>query len=367
MSRIIVFTFIILFISSCDEINKLINPPSEDYLVVKTIYTSVDEQIIEYNNEIKMIFPGESVSGNLEIKVKKETSVPKLNINNTQLGNNTFRIKYKGESSFLKPIQLILNYDQSKISNGKSALTSVVGYVYVNGMWKMGDYKLDEANKKIIFSISNLANPIVNKDNLVLLKNEGEIIIGDGYTTTDTGNEDNLLLNMKKYQVSFISKSNPGGRVVLSNIHEIASNTIDTIPLSFQGNFFSADYVSHPELNPEDINPETSFYFNYAKFSFNGEIDNNNYKLIKKFFISESRHYFSSQFGWDDELTKLSINNMKLIYESKTRDTIIYQVSGNELSLNVLNFEWSFKDFWENKNYNESIGSINSITFKLTK
>ncbi|MCO5250054.1 MAG: hypothetical protein M9949_01385 [Candidatus Kapabacteria bacterium] len=188
MRYFIFFLTLILLLNSCDEIDKIFNPASDDYLIKKTIQASSEEQIIESGSEFKMIFPANSISGDLEVKVKKESSAPVLNIPNQKPGKNFFKIKFSGETTFLHPVKLIINYDKSSIPTGQTASETVKGFIYSQGGWKLADYQLDEPNGKIIISISSILGDTY-KDEPILL-DDVETIIGDAYTTTDEGQKD---------------------------------------------------------------------------------------------------------------------------------------------------------------------------------
>jgi hypothetical protein len=181
------------FILSCDEINKIINPPTDEYMVDKTINASSNEQIVESGSDIKIIFPANSLKSNIELKIKKESTFPAFSISNTKLGNNIYKIKLKGNTDFSSPIKIIINYDKSKIPSGKSVAESVKGYIYSNGNWKIGEFQIDEFNFKIVFTISNIDIPKSSKENPSFQDKESEVIFGDGYTNTDTGQSDNPL------------------------------------------------------------------------------------------------------------------------------------------------------------------------------
>ncbi|MCO5250057.1 MAG: hypothetical protein M9949_01400 [Candidatus Kapabacteria bacterium] len=188
MKKVFFIFACLLIFASCDEIDKVFNPSSDDYLIKKTIQASSEEQIIESDSEFKMIFPSNSISGDLEVKVKKESSAPALNIPNQKPGKNFFKIKFSGETAFLHPVKLIINYDKSAIPTGQTATETVKGFIYTQGGWKLADYQLDEPNGKIIISISSISGKTY-KDEPGLL-DDGEFIIGDAYTTTDEGQKD---------------------------------------------------------------------------------------------------------------------------------------------------------------------------------
>ncbi|MDT3741261.1 MAG: hypothetical protein RO257_17370, partial [Candidatus Kapabacteria bacterium] len=143
------FFLLILTTISCDEIDKIFNQSSDEYLIEKTISASTTEQVVESGSEFKMIFPANSISNNLGVKVKMESSVTVMNIPNQKPGKNFYRIKFGGDTEFLHPVKLIINFDKSDIPSGKTAQESVFGYIYSSGAWKLADYQLDEPNGKI--------------------------------------------------------------------------------------------------------------------------------------------------------------------------------------------------------------------------
>jgi hypothetical protein len=193
---IYLFTFLI-FISSCDEINKLINP-SDEYLIDKTISASSSEQIIETGTEFKMIFPANSVKGEFILKIKKEGSYPTFNIPNAKLSSNTYRIKFSGNTAFATPVKIIINYDKSEIPAGKTAAEIIQAYIYANRKWKLATYQLDEPNSKIIVSIINLESPNTNKDKPEL-QGDGDLVIGSGQKTiNDSGQNDLDQININE-------------------------------------------------------------------------------------------------------------------------------------------------------------------------
>jgi hypothetical protein len=192
-----------IFISSCDEINKLINP-SEEYLIDKTISASSSEQIIETGTEFKMIFPANSVKGDFTLKIKKEGSYPTFSIPNAKLGSNTYRIKFSGNTAFATPVKIIINYDKSQIPDGKTAAEFIQAYIYANGNWKLATYQLDEPNSKIIISISNLETPKTNKDTPEL-QGDGDLVIGSGQKSiNDSGQNDNPLAKFKYLDLGIV-------------------------------------------------------------------------------------------------------------------------------------------------------------------
>ncbi len=251
MIKILAFFLLSILLLSCDEIDKIFNP-SSDYLIEKTVNPSSDEQIIESGSEFKMIFPANSISGKLDIKVKKENSAPDMNIPNQKPGKNFYRIKFSGDTDFQQPVKLIINFDKSAIPTGKTAQESVFGYIYSSGAWKLADYQLDEPNGKIIISISSFLGK-VNKDEPILLV-DGEIIIGS-YTPTDEGQNDELLERLKYFvceleleDVTVINAAD--GKVIHCGVKGAGLKThvgphdepVDSFFVKWQGNRFSIIY-----------------------------------------------------------------------------------------------------------------------------
>lgn len=189
LSVMLVFAFV-----SCDETSK----PSSSYLIEKTISSSFDEQSFQSGDNFKIVFPANSIAGDLEIKVKKESSAPAFSFQNTKLGKNCYKIDFKGEADILKPVIISINYDASQIPTDKDPSEIVKAYIYSSGTWKIADYYVDKDAKKIYISIESLINPRSYKDTPILLEEDGEIIIGDAYTTTDTGQDDEFLAKLQK-------------------------------------------------------------------------------------------------------------------------------------------------------------------------
>jgi hypothetical protein len=175
--ELLILLMLLIFTSSCDEINKLTNP-SDDYLIDKTISASTTEQVVESGTEFKMIFPANSLSGDITLKIKKEGSYPAFNVPNAKLGSNTYRIKFSGNTAFASPVKIIINYDKSQIPDGKTASEIIQAYIYSGGNWKIASYQLDEPNSKIIISISNLESPKIDKDKPEL-QGEGDMILSE--------------------------------------------------------------------------------------------------------------------------------------------------------------------------------------------
>ncbi|MCO5250055.1 MAG: hypothetical protein M9949_01390 [Candidatus Kapabacteria bacterium] len=252
----LIVIFVVILLASCDEDDKITNPES-DYLIEKTIQASSEEQIIESGSEFKMIFPANSISGNLEVKVKKESSAPALNIPNQKPGKNFFKIKFSGETAFLHPVKLIINYDKSAIPTGKTAQESVFGYIYSSGSWKLADYQLDEANEKIIISISSILGKTY-KDEPILL-DDVETIIGDAYTTTDEGQSDELLERLKYFNcqlllddITIIKQSDgleypyEADDIKSNSGWEVGIGAVDSVFVKWQGNKFT---IIHQAVN----------------------------------------------------------------------------------------------------------------------
>lgn len=363
MKKVFLLFLAMIIISSCDELDKIFNP-SSDYLLDKTIKPSSEEQIFESGNDFKIIFPNNSVANNLELKVKKESSVPPINIHNLKPGKNFYRIKFNGDVNFLKPIQIIINYDKSSIPKGKTAKESIFAYIYSLGSWNLAKYQLDESKEKIIIEISGIIGKY-NKDLPILLEN-GDIILGD-FSTTDTGQNDNLLKLLPRCQITVYSDQFSYGSVVFQNLKVQDNMTFTYNPFVFSGNNFSLAYNSRPDIDPASVNPETSFWFQYYKYSVTGNTLNETHSTLKNFEISEYRDYYSSQIGWHDFNSKIKLSNVNATYVSKNNDTLIYYMDKNDVNRCLNNLYFNFDDKWEGKVYNLNKSDINVIIMRFTK
>jgi hypothetical protein len=262
-----IFIILLLIITSCDDTNKISNPHSDEYIIDQTLSSSVNEQIVESGSDIKIIFPANSLKGNLELKIKKEISVQGFSVPNTKLGNNVYRIQFIGSTSFISPVKIFINYDKSKITNGKSIAESVKGFIYSNNSWELGDFQIDEINSKIIFNINNLANPKIGKDLPVLQENEDEILFGDGYTNTDSGQEDELLVKMKYFITTLAFNC------ILDN--DVESDLSIDLSNIYGKNFPNVIWNS----NKFSINLQDSSKYGYSKLNASGEINKSNMTL----------------------------------------------------------------------------------------
>jgi hypothetical protein len=256
--------FLILLFISCDNSTDT----KDDYILVGEFGPSDNIQILEIPGEFKITIPANSLNGNLVLKIKKETSIPAFNVAKTKLGANVYKIKFTGNTTFSSPIKIIINYDKSQIPAGQTSAETIKGYVFANSNWKLGDFVIDEANSKIIFSVSDLATPKAVKDSDVILVNEGEVNFGDGYSTTDTGNDDELLAKMN-YFISTLAF-----QCILDNDQE-RDLAIDVSNTS-GGNLPKVNWNS----NKFSIIQNDSTKYGYSKFNASGEINKSNMTLM---------------------------------------------------------------------------------------
>ena len=311
MKNILFIIVCLLILASCDE---LLNP-SSDYLIEKSLTPSLEEQVIESGSDFKMIIPANSISGNLEVKVKKESSVPAMSISNLKEGKNFYRIKLSGDTDFLKPVNIIINYDKSAIPTGKTAQESVFGYIYSSGTWKLADYQLDEANGKIIISISSIIGK-TNKDEPILL-DDGEIIIGDAYTPTDEGQSDHPLAKFKYLNLGIVFD------LVFDNGDILKEYNLDSpgygvnytwSKISWSGNYFTVKY----EKNDTNVTPldSTIIEISGEVRQIDNDVINNEITIIKLNYdkYHQSRGVFGNIDIYKDSFV---LYNVKLTIPSK--------------------------------------------------
>ena len=311
MKNILFIIVCLLILASCDE---LLNP-SSDYLIEKSLTPSLEEQVIESGSDFKMIIPANSISGNLEVKVKKESTVPAMSISNLKAGKNFYRIKFSGDVDFLKPVNMIINYDKSAISAGKTAQESVFGYIYSSGTWKLADYQLDEANRKIIIIISSIIGK-TNKDEPILL-DDGEIIIGDAYTPTDEGQSDHPLAKFKYLNLGIVFD------LVFDNGDILKEYNLDSpgygvnytwSKISWSGNYFTVKY----EKNDTNVTPldSTIIEISGEVRQIDNDVINNEITIIKLNYdkYHQSRGVFGNIDIYKDSFV---LYNVKLTIPSK--------------------------------------------------
>ncbi|MCO5250056.1 MAG: hypothetical protein M9949_01395 [Candidatus Kapabacteria bacterium] len=362
MKKVFFIFACLLILASCDEIDKVFNPSSDDYLIKKTIQASSEEQIIESDSEFKMIFPANSISGELEVKVEKESSVPDMNIPNQKPGKNFFKIKFSGETAFLKPVQIVINYDKSAIPTGQTATETVKGFIYTQGGWKLADYQLDEPNGKIIISISSILGKTY-KDEPILL-DDAEIIIGDAYTTTDEGQDDNLLKVLHTCQVTIYSNKYSRNFMIFKNA-EVTDKS--TNPFSFSGDNFYVDYISRDDIDPDNMNPGNTFWFDYLKYKASGQVKNNSHSVLTKFNVQDYRQFHTSQIDWYDINIDFSLSDVKLTYQSKENDTLIYYLDKNEVNRCLNSLYYNNNHIWEETVYTQTASDVDVLILRFTK
>ena len=168
---------LMLVFVSCDDILD----PSSDYLIDKKINPSQEEQIFKIGNDFQIIIPANSLNGELQIQVKKESTPPAFSFADSKLGDNVYRIKILNISALLAPAKIFINYDKSQVPVGRDVTSCVHGYVYNINTWKQVPSIIDESSSQLIISIGNDLSSKILKDESILLTNNSEIIIGDGY------------------------------------------------------------------------------------------------------------------------------------------------------------------------------------------
>ncbi len=177
----------VLILISCDE---LLNP-SPEYLIDKELTAGQEEQTLTIGNEFQIVFPANSLTGNLKVQVKKESSPPIFNIQNMKLGSNIYKIKFAGLSNLESPVKITINYDKSQIPAGRSVSSCVKSYVYSSGVWKPAKSLIDNEKSQLIITVSADLESKNYKDDNDLLDSDEEIIVADGYNTSLTPVDDN--------------------------------------------------------------------------------------------------------------------------------------------------------------------------------
>ena len=360
------FFLLILTTISCDEIDKIFNQSSDEYLIEKTISASTTEQVVESGSEFKMIFPANSISNNLGVKVKMESSVTVMNIPNQKPGKNFYRIKFSGDTEFLHPVKLIINFDKSDIPSGKTAQESVFGYIYSSGAWKLADYQLDEPNGKIIISISSFLGK-VNKDEPILLV-DGEIIIGDSYTTTDTGQSDNPLSRYNFFSILLISNIVYDDGDTDDDTQWEYNFELNSPAIKWNGNDFS---FRRTKIEPKDwitdyeTEPDSTIEIGFGTVAKNGT----NLIKFKYDYYYVSRTYYGSSDKPDLKITQKSytLNNLSI----DLPDLILYpnsypyeEVTGTEVGNYIIDLKWKYYSYrWDSFYNKDVITEKNSVSY----
>jgi len=196
MKKLLAILIMILSFSACDEST---NPSDDSYAIEKTLTENAITQEFTSGDDIKITVTGGTINVETEIKVKKVSAsdVPNLTLDKTVIGKNIFKIKIKGQKTFSPALKIEIKYDDVYLKSKNLTTADIKGLVHLPSGWVLGDYTIDQANKKIIFSISSTSLPSKQKDGL--LDDEDEITICDGYTTIDSGQGDEILTKLKYF------------------------------------------------------------------------------------------------------------------------------------------------------------------------
>ena len=189
MKKMMIAFFVCMLFVSCDSSTNTGN----DYILEKSFAPSDKEQVVDIPNEIKIVFPANSLQNVVEFKIKKTSDNKDFIYSGYTLGKNVYDILIKGEVEFNTPIYMEINYDPSKIPNNKSPEDVVCGFLTKFGIssWKKySNVNILKESHKIRFHFSDLYNLEVSKYKDKTQEYFDEIIIGDGYTTTDEGQND---------------------------------------------------------------------------------------------------------------------------------------------------------------------------------
>jgi len=195
MKKLLAILILIFSLSACDEST---NPSDDSYAIEKTLTENAMTQELTSGDDIKITVIGGTIKEETEIKVKKVSAsdVPNLTLDKTTIGKNIFKIKIKGQKTFSPALKIEIKYDDEYLKSKNLTTADIKGLVHLPSGWVLGDYTIDQTNKKIIFSISSTSLPSKVKDELLV--DEDEITICDGYTTTDSGSQDDKLFALLK-------------------------------------------------------------------------------------------------------------------------------------------------------------------------
>jgi antitoxin component YwqK of YwqJK toxin-antitoxin module len=185
--KMVLLFLILIGLISCNDDNS-VNNGNDKTVIDKSVIPSSSEQILESTDGIRVIIPGGALNTNLGIKLVKLANPPKINNNNILLGTNIFKLSLTGELKSNSTIQFRVKYDKSKVKSGNTITESVIGVSYKSNTWISIAYQLDIANEEIVMFYSLLSK--YPKD-LPEMLNDVDLIFGDAYSTTDSGQNDN--------------------------------------------------------------------------------------------------------------------------------------------------------------------------------
>ena len=185
--RVLILIVTALIAVSCDKDNP-INSGSDKIIIDKIINQSDLEQVLESDNNLRIIIPSGIIEDNISIKVTKLAESPANQSSSFIIGNNIFKIVISGILKSGKDIEIRIKYDKSKVKSGSTISESVMGIIYKSNAWIATAYQLDLENEEIVL-FYNLSSK--SYKDYYELQSSDDIIFGDAYSTLDSGQNDN--------------------------------------------------------------------------------------------------------------------------------------------------------------------------------
>jgi len=344
---------LLLSSSACEEI---INPQDDGMLIDKTVAPSSTETILSKGNDIQIIIPGGALSEDATFKVEKNSNPPAMNLEKMILGKNTYKIKITGQTSFNTAIQIVINYSQSILEEYKLTTDDIRGLIYTNGNWAEATYTIDQTYNKIIISINSPTGKTKQNNDIPL--DDGEIIIGDGYSTVDSGTGDNLLKGMNNIFLQVTHTDNTP-----RTFRNFYSDTLRK--MTWNGNNFSLDFNSRPG-HPHSTN---GLMGDHYIFKFTATSPSSGYQKINSLDVSEILEWSWLSGAWFDSTeASMKFKDIPLVFTSQNKDTIIYEILDAFKSSNVqtYNLMQGGVDFFDMSEYYRTYGKSELSKVKIT-
>ena len=331
--------------SACEEI---INPKENEVLVEKTIQPSTTEQVVSYSNDITITIPSGALTKETKFTIKKGGSLPAMTLDKINTGTNSFRIIINGQQSYSSPVEILINYDESKIPTGHTADETIKGLLYKNNEWHIADFTLDKVNKKIRLLISDFKNQSGKRLEIPLGDEDSEVIVLPGYSQADTGSSDNPLAKTKQIYLAIDAD------LILSSIEYDSEGNetaiYDTLKSSMLPFYFRATDLKWNQNKFSATFNDVLFGFAVVT-SISGEV-NSEGTLVKEFNASMSGTRYNEQTLTGKYEKSIKLKNIPFSYKTPPNDpkTFIFTLDENQEQA-VTEFKWYKELYDEDKFY----------------
>mgnify|MGYP001007742977 CR=1 FL=1 len=360
--KIIIILIALLGFISCNE-DGPVNSGSDKTVIEKSLAPSNTDINLSTSDGINITIPADALNSNLDIKVIKLANPPASTDSKLKVGSNVFKISLNGSLNFNDDIVIHIKYDKSKIQSGLTVLNGVKGIVYVNNGWQNVDCDFDIVREEIVikFNPQSKINKFKEK-----LQDENSVIFGDGYTTTDSGQDDNPVFKTKHFYMNEFPHLLRETKIYDSHGNgNLETHTIDTTNASSENILGFIAYIDddiewgNNKFSNTYIKNDTGVDINYKSEC---ELSKDGKKLISYSLKGYSIDYFGTTSYKQSELTIEF--EIKDIFFDKYETGIYYFTLNKNLNNSIVKMNMYEKEYWVTQ---DQYGSYHQVLDRETK